>query len=547
MKVSSVSDFDVRPWLYASNAGEADRVAQQAIQDAIAGRRGHIFGEDCYISGWSMIATDSLELGDRCLVAAHTVIDGSFKAGDDCSINLFAMMRGSVTLGNGVRIGAHASLLGFNHSMGPERPIHEQPITSVGVEIGDDVWVGSSAIILDGVTVGSHAVIGAGAVVTRDVPAWALVVGNPAHVIKDRRHQRPQGEREMQELAGDLEAFVQGAREDCEAVLERSWVAADDGLSYFVDKPGVAPTVRAHCDAVEICQMLTGQPPPQLTHAEHVSRLRGLQDGGSGLVPPLDDDGRPRWSRADWNDRYSRYHVISVGHALNVLGSGFANPIEVAASMSPDSLLALVEDLDWDESAWRSGAWVDEWSTAWWWNERMGVPSQSVAGEALLDWLAAHHDPDVGLWGGNMANGFLQPVNGTYRIVRGAYASRGFSFANPLTTIDTLLEHGASRWLEGDQENACNTLDVVYLLWWCSRDSDHRQGEIRRFASEHLQRVVRRWSTRSGFGFSATGEQSPPGLQGTEMWLSIIYYLARLLGIDDIGFRPAGVHKPGPW
>jgi len=53
------------------------------------------------------------------------------------------------------------------------------------VDIGDDVWVGGGAIILPGVSIGSRAVIGAGSVVTRDIPAGVIAVGNPCRVIRD--------------------------------------------------------------------------------------------------------------------------------------------------------------------------------------------------------------------------------------------------------------------------------------------------------------------------------------------------------------------------
>jgi maltose O-acetyltransferase len=52
------------------------------------------------------------------------------------------------------------------------------------IVIGDNVWIGSGAIVLAGVTVGKNSVIGAGAVVTKDVPANVVVVGNPAKVVK---------------------------------------------------------------------------------------------------------------------------------------------------------------------------------------------------------------------------------------------------------------------------------------------------------------------------------------------------------------------------
>lgn len=53
--------------------------------------------------------------------------------------------------------------------------------------IGDDVWIGTRAMILDGITIGSHAVVAAGAVVTKDIPEFAVVAGVPARVIKFRK------------------------------------------------------------------------------------------------------------------------------------------------------------------------------------------------------------------------------------------------------------------------------------------------------------------------------------------------------------------------
>jgi acetyltransferase-like isoleucine patch superfamily enzyme len=56
-----------------------------------------------------------------------------------------------------------------------------------GIKIGDDVWIGARVIILPGVSIGSGVIIGAGAVVTKDIPDWAIAVGNPARVVRYRR------------------------------------------------------------------------------------------------------------------------------------------------------------------------------------------------------------------------------------------------------------------------------------------------------------------------------------------------------------------------
>lgn len=73
----------------------------------------------------------------------------------------------------------------WGNVMEPDLDLHileYKPVT-----IGDDVWIGTRAIVMDGVTIGSHAVIGAGAVVTGDVPEYAVAVGVPAKVIKYRQ------------------------------------------------------------------------------------------------------------------------------------------------------------------------------------------------------------------------------------------------------------------------------------------------------------------------------------------------------------------------
>jgi len=70
------------------------------------------------------------------------------------------------------------------------RLIREQGVTYKGIVIEDDVWIGSKATIVDGVTIGQGAVIGAGSVVTKSIPAYAIAVGVPARVIGTRGEDR---------------------------------------------------------------------------------------------------------------------------------------------------------------------------------------------------------------------------------------------------------------------------------------------------------------------------------------------------------------------
>ena len=88
-----------------------------------------------------------------------------------------------VTIGDGTRIGPAVQIYTADHPRDPE--VRRSGLEKgVPVTIGKNVWIGGGAIILPGVTIGDDAIVGAGSVVTRDVPAGATVVGNPAHDVQ---------------------------------------------------------------------------------------------------------------------------------------------------------------------------------------------------------------------------------------------------------------------------------------------------------------------------------------------------------------------------
>ena len=120
------------------------------------------------------------------LVTEH---GGRIKIGDHCKVDSFSVLYGSpggLTIGDYVRMAVNVTIVTSNHKFEGEGRQYGQGQTSEGVTIGNDVWVGAGAIILDGVTVGDHSVIGAGSVVTKDVPENSVVAGVPAKVIKVR-------------------------------------------------------------------------------------------------------------------------------------------------------------------------------------------------------------------------------------------------------------------------------------------------------------------------------------------------------------------------
>lgn len=545
-------NYDYSPWTFWSSASEAERQAQDAHHKRLVKRAGVKIGERAFLSPLANVDPDTLSIGADSFIAAYAYITGAITLGDDCTVNAFSVVRGNVTMGDGVRIGAHTSILGFNHSMDASELVFKQPLTSKGITIGDDVWIGSNVVVLDGVTVGSHAVLAAGAVVTKDVPEWSIVGGNPARRIRDRREatipatavEAPSDDALMAELA----AFANAARADASALLGRSWTSEAGGA--YRDQPGAEPTVRAHCDAIEIADLLLGSVPPQLSRDEHMARLRKLQDPVTGLVPEFGSDVNGD-STITFGAGPATYHVLSVGYALDLIGSRFEHPIHAIADMEQASVTASLDTLPWRNEAWGSGAWVDAWGTAAYWNLAQSHPNATGSLEALFGWLLTRVSSASGTWVTPTDDNRLEVVNGYYRLTRGTFAQFGVPIPHVERLVDTVLEHAADpRYFSPGRQNACNVLDVVHPLWLAFKQTTHRREDARNWARTQLSQALERWVPGEGMAFSAepsTGDGNVPTLQGTEMWLAIIWYLADLLGCAAaLGYRPRGVHRPEP-
>ena len=113
----------------------------------------------------------------------------SMELGDYSGIGIRAQINGKVIVGKNVMMGPDVCIYVRNHAFDrTDIPMNLQGFApEKPVVIEDDVWIGARAIILPGVHIGTGAVIGAGAVVTKDVPDYAVVGGNPACILKMRK------------------------------------------------------------------------------------------------------------------------------------------------------------------------------------------------------------------------------------------------------------------------------------------------------------------------------------------------------------------------
>ena len=136
-----------------------------------------VVGEGTSIWHWAQVR-EGARVGARCNVGKDVYIDTDVIVGDDCKIQNFATLYRGLTVGNRVFIGPHAC---FTNDLYPRAVSPDWQVVPTRVE--DGASLGANATILCGVTIGRNAMVAAGAVVTKDVPAHALVAGVPAKVV----------------------------------------------------------------------------------------------------------------------------------------------------------------------------------------------------------------------------------------------------------------------------------------------------------------------------------------------------------------------------
>ncbi len=509
----SPTDLDFLPWRIKNR----NTPAQRAIQDKLISY-GCQFGENCYVATNAHLHDVAMTAGDDCVLGEECLIrQAGITMGNHCSVNSFAYLQGKITMGNGVRIGPKASIVADNHLHSDIfADITAQGTASVGVVIGDDVWIGTNTTIVDGVTIGSHSIVAAGAVVTKDMPAYSIIGGNPAKVIKNRIGTY---------FAPKLEAFFEMVSAQLDAVESAHFTEG-----HYHDCRPNQPASRAACDISEIFAYFH-RVPQRLPKEDLIAFLQGSQ------VDAL------------------AYDSLCVSYALEVLGAQVKQPYTYA-QLQGDALTKCVNECLSIPKIWTGGNNIDCLTTAIAQNEKHF--GETPDRETLFTLLDTACNPETGFWGAipnfdglsgaeldaAIAADTHDKVNGFYRLTRGSYAQLGHPLPYPERVVDSILAHAQNPDLFADLEGtSCNTLDVIHPLWLCKQQTNYRLEEGKAWAIVWIEKILNNWVENEGFAFDLL-KQTPPSLMGTEMWLAILWYLCDYCDIANLmPYVPEGVHQ----
>ncbi|MCV4262071.1 acyltransferase [Pseudomonas capsici] len=145
---------------------------------ALADVKSSDIGSSTRIWQYSVVLAGAV-IGRNCNICAHTLIEGDVVVGDNVTVKSGVFLWSGTRVEDNVFIGPNAT---FTNDPMPRSKVYPDAFQGITVKAGASI--GANATLLPGITIGRNAMVGAGSVVTKDVPDSAVVVGNPARIIR---------------------------------------------------------------------------------------------------------------------------------------------------------------------------------------------------------------------------------------------------------------------------------------------------------------------------------------------------------------------------
>ena len=146
-----------------------------------------------------LLPFNTFSIGDYSTIEDFCTVNngvGKVQIGNKTRIGIGSVIIGPVSIGDDVRLAQNVVITALNHNyQDTTLPISEQGVKAEQIYIGDETWIGANSVILPGVFIGKHCVVAAGSIVTKNVPSYSVVAGNPARIIKQFKPNTEKWER----------------------------------------------------------------------------------------------------------------------------------------------------------------------------------------------------------------------------------------------------------------------------------------------------------------------------------------------------------------
>ena len=151
-----------------------------------------------------LVPFNAFELGADSIIEDYATVAngmGGIFIGARTHVGIANVLIGPLRIGNDVIIAQNVVFSGLNHGYEDvSLPIRNQKCSAAEIVVEDEVWIGANAVITAGVHIGRHAVVAGGSVVTKDVPAYSVVGGNPARILRQHNPVTGQWERHQSKV-----------------------------------------------------------------------------------------------------------------------------------------------------------------------------------------------------------------------------------------------------------------------------------------------------------------------------------------------------------
>lgn len=289
----------------------------------------------------------------------------------------------------------------------------------------------------------------------------------------------------------------------------------------------VSDELDAATAGIELWVML-GLPLSEEQRIEAIQHLRSYQNPLTGLVIDPTWRGRQLYENLETLEKGDTFFTMTTCEALKALESEFTFPIKYLADLAPADLIAKTDPAI---SALNPFA-IGDYAALIFENIHLGVAGAAEQRKALFNFIQQEQDQLTGLWPrGQVTFPYTPAINRAFHFLRSTWNMMDFPYSFADRMIDScLVAADDPNYYGWEQGEACNDLDLAFLLYSAAQWTEHRSTDVKNWAASHLPAILRTQKPDGGFSYKHMNAMvkhnmisMSPGLPEGDIWGTLMY------------------------